>query len=149
MLAIVLVLSVVLLVMGMGYLGSVSTLYSGTFQSLAQAQARALSTAGLEDARAKLEKDPNFPPRSAQAQVFSYCEEFSDVSGNLLGNYQVSIDPTYRNPPFQILLITSVGQCGTRQRPTAQNTIRATLQLNKTNPATYFRYLRWEDQGCL
>jgi len=147
LLAVVLVLSVVLLVMGMGYLGSVSTQYASTYQSLAAAQARALCMAGLEDARIKLEKDPEFPPTGSQGQSFSYTEEVTDLSGKLLGNYQIFIDSTYRNAPFKVLLIRCQGQCGPRTKPTAQNTIRATLQLSKANPATYFRYLRWEDGG--
>ena len=149
LLATVLLLSILLLVMGMGYIGGLVRQYQSTFQAALACQARGLARTGLEDARIKLVKDGLFPPAgAADQQIFTYSENVTDLDGTtLIGSYTISIDTSFRAEPYAIIRVTSTGQTGPRSNPTAQNTISATLNLSKTDPAKYFRYLRWEDRS--
>lgn len=148
LLGVVLILSVVLFVMAVGYLGSLPRLYQSTFQAGYLAQARAIARAGLEDARVKLEKDPNFPPPGAETQrVFTYIEDFTDLDGSVLGSYEVSIDSTFRQLPYQVIQVTSRGQTGPRTNPQAQTTLTASLNLAPLPAANLYRNLRWDDSG--
>lgn len=150
MLILVLFLLLILLTMGLAFLGTRVAQYRASVLSVEEAQARAVARAGMEDARAKLEMDLDFPPRGAEDQlVFTYSEDVTDVSGTLVGSYTVTIDVRWRREPYQVLRITSEGQVGPRDEPFARSVLRAHLDLLDTDPTTHFRYLRWEDEGSL
>ena len=150
-LAMVLMLSVLFLVIGIGFISSKAALYKGVGQSDLEAQAQALAEAGMEDARVKLDKDPDFPPPGGLDQfVFSYSENLLDTSGNLIGFYEIQIDSTHRVYPYSVVKIRSIGRVGERGRPSAQHTIEAELDITAVsrsdsslpNPRN-FQFHRW------
>lgn len=68
-------------------------------------QARALAEAGLEDFRAKLERDPDFPPYlDIRQTVFEYWQAVPPQGG-----YQVRADISLRKEPWQLILVRSQG----------------------------------------
>lgn len=144
---VVLLLSVLLLTMGLGFLSSRVSQYRSTTHALLATRVRALARAGLEDARSKLNQDIEFPPPGANQQHhFTYSEDFSDASGNFIGSYQVEVDSSYASAPFSVLLITSTGFLGRRQAPTAVHSLRATLDIDPDS-SRFYQVIRWEDLG--
>jgi len=144
---VVLLLSILLLTMGLGFLGSRVSQYRSTGQALLAARVRALARAGIEDARTKLNHDIFFPPAPGDQQmVFTYSEDLSDTGGKLVGNFLVEIDSTYASSPYSVYLITSTGFLGSRLSPTAVHALRATLDIEPTSPR-FYRVIRWEDLG--
>lgn len=144
-----LLVTLILVVAGMAYLGSRVSQYRGAAKGLEGAQARALARAGLEDARVKLEKDYRFPPPSAQDQtVFTYSEDVTD-GATVVGHYTVSVNTTYENGPYTVIRITSVGVVGSRANPSAQATIHADLDASQVDPDRIYRFLRWEESTNL
>lgn len=128
MVMLVMLLSLLLFVMGMGFLGKRSAQYSGAISRMKAAQARALAQAGLEDARVKLEKDLFFPPPGDRDQtLFSYTEEVKDDAGAIVGYYTVTLDSRYRHAPDppdesypSVILVEAIGSLGAdSQRPDA------------------------------
>ncbi|MBX3171825.1 MAG: hypothetical protein KF760_30720 [Candidatus Eremiobacteraeota bacterium] len=117
-----------LLILGMGILGSQQARYRAATRSSDAAQALCLAEAGLEDVRCKLEKDRQFPPRAADDQrTFSYSETLSN--GPLeLGSYYVEVDWSYDVAPYHILKITAIGCVGPRENPRAQRTLLGELR---------------------
>ena len=143
-----LLISVVLLLLGKGFLGSQADRYRGVKRAGETTQARALAMAGLEDARLKIQNDLRFPPPMAAGQsTFSYGEtlQVGDPPQRLDGNYAVVIETAYRNDVnFEVLLITSTGSLGDPNSPTAQYQIKAEMSM-KAGP-TFCHYTHLEDQ---
>ncbi len=133
-----LLLCVLLLTLGLGIMGSRSRFYEASSQNRRAAQARALAEAGFEDARVKLMKDYDFPPLGADDQaLFSYHEAMPDVGGGpVIGGYVVTLDSTYRQPPYRVERITATGYLGPRDNPTAVHKIEAELDLSQTDRQT-------------
>jgi len=132
-----LMVAVVLLLIGMGLLGSQASRYEAALQSSRSAQARQLALAGLEDARIKLELDLNFPPPPGPGQSeFSYSEALATDPPSFQGTYSVLVDLTYGNDstfPSRYITVTSVGTVGDPIKPTAQYKLRA--EIDTWNPA--------------
>ncbi|MEW6277206.1 MAG: hypothetical protein AB1758_01185 [Candidatus Eremiobacterota bacterium] len=159
----VLLLTVILAIAGMAFLSTRSLQYQSTARFREAAQARALARAGLEDARVKLQKDLRFPPPASQSQViFAYSEDVTDLDGQPVGHYVVEVDRTWAEAPYGVLKVISTGRTGRRDRPGAQQTIRAELDVlptDRANPAdpdpatnpnpTLFRFLRWRESQSL
>ncbi len=151
-LALVLVLSVIVMVLGMAFIGSRAVMYQNSARLGEAAQARALAEAGLEDCRIKLDKDPGFPPPGREEQTkFSYSEDVTDSSGELVGYYEVTVDSSHAVGPYYVVRIDSVGRAGTRAEPVAQHTIEAELDVaveDRASPGSpnprHFRFLRWD-----
>jgi len=160
-----LMVCIVLLLIGMGLLGSQASRYEAARQSTNISQARQLAIAGLEDARIKLEMDINFPPPPGpQQELFSYSEQLvDDPDPNRWGTYTVVVDMTYATdilyPPPTVttghyIAITSVGTVGPTIKPIAQYRLRAEIDNQSTpRPAVaglttdrYFRYTHIEDE---
>ena len=140
-----LLLSSLLLVVGTANLLEHRARYSARAAAALSVQAEALARAGLEDFRAKLERDPDFPPHDdVTATVFSYTESVDGVGG-----YQVTCDLSLAAPPWQLLQVTSVGWVGRPDSPQAQWALRGEVDLSPVvrgttsdNPrAYYFRLL--------
>ena len=151
-LALVLLLSVIMLILGMAFIGSRALLYQGSSRVSDLAQAKALAEAGLEDARVKLDKDPDFPPPGRDEQDdFSYSEDVQDISGRTVGYYEVLINSTHRVGPYSVLRIKSIGRVGPREEPFAQHSIEAELDVSaedRSNPTLsnprHFQFQRWD-----
>lgn len=162
-----LMICIILLLVGMGLLGSQASRYEAAIQSTYISQARQLALAGLEDARAKLELDIDFPPRQGPGQfIFSYSETLVDdptPSKTKLGTYSVAVDMTYAtdliNPATttgKYIIVTSVGTVGPTIHPISQYRFRAEID-NLIPPASrpnvtglntnrFFRYTHIEDE---
>lgn len=130
LIAMLLILTV-MLILGMGLLGSRVARYRGANESLAAAKAQAIAEAGMADARTKLDKHLFFPPpgESEEQLIFSYAEDFSEPGGKVLGSYEVTIDKRWSVEPYQLIVVTSVGVLGEAEDPEARRSIRAELDL--------------------
>ncbi len=157
-LMIVLFLVLLLLVLGMAFLGKQVFSYRSSTQAALSQQALGLAWAGLERCRAKLSKDIEFPPKSAQDQSwFSYTEEIFDLDGvTRLGNCSVTVDSRWAGPPYGVLLITAEGRVLRAGTVVSTRTLQAELDVlpgergNPGNPnPTLWEYLNWTDRGSL
>lgn len=127
--------------------------YEAANNLVAGIQALALAEAGLEDARVKLNKDADFPPFGSEDQLlFSYVEQVFDLDGTTpLGSYEVILDLRWREPPCQILRITSIGTSGRVDTPVAKREVTVELDIaprlrsdfSVANP-NYFKYISRE-----
>lgn len=143
-----LLIALVLLLIGIGFLGSQADRYRGMKRAGELTKARAMAMAGLEDARFKIQNDIQFPPPMAAGHTaFSYGETLTigDTPAPIPGNYAVVIETIYLHDlNFQVLQVTSTGSVGDPNNPTAQYQIKAELDM-KPGP-TFCHYSHWEDQ---
>ncbi len=147
---------IMLLLLGMGFLGSQAARHRASKRSAEMAQARALALAGLEDARAKLENDLRFPPPPSgpSQNEFSYSEKLPLPDGTD-GTYSVLIDRSYEGAPWEVLEVTSTGSIGPPETPTAQYSFKAELDVatfvrGTANPnPELFNYTHIEDMSSL
>lgn len=114
-------ITVLLLIVGLGFLGQREGQYRAAQEQLNFVRAKALADAGLQDALGKLAKDIEFPPiRSIDQSVFSYSEDVSNAAGQVLGSFRVSVNAKYRDRPYSILEISSIGTLGNPNEPLAR-----------------------------
>ena len=156
MLVAVLLFSLILFALGLGLLGGRVSQYRGSYFQQRAAGALALARSGLEDARLKLSKDLQFPiGRNPEQTVFSYSEDVTNIAGNFVGSYTVNIDRTWALPPYEVLVITSIGNVGPPGQEGSRRRLRAELDLAElvrgtTNPnPDYYRLIHLEDLGSL
>lgn len=127
-----LLLSTVLLLVGMGFLGQRRGEYTAALEHVRRSQAGALADAGLQDALGKLAKDVGFPPlRSDDQGSFVYSEELFNADGESVGFFQVTVDVRYQFRPYRILRIISRGMVGDRKNPTATVTRKAEIDIDE------------------
>ncbi|MEW6278397.1 MAG: hypothetical protein AB1758_07250 [Candidatus Eremiobacterota bacterium] len=148
-----LLLLILLLVLGFAQLNARVAQYRAAREATSSVQALALAEAGLEDARVKLDRDADFPPRGAVDQlVFSYQEDVFDLdNATRVGSYVVTVDLRWRAPPASIVRITSEGQAGPPGAPTGRRRLTmevdvAEFRAGAPNP-DLFRVLHLEDEG--
>lgn len=124
-------LTLLLFVLGLSFLGKRATQYRRTNHAALAAQAKALAEAGMEDALLKFQRDLSFPPISTDQASFSYAEEMTD-GGVRVGSYTVTISGTYREEPYLVLLITAVGEAGDDPAmPAARRAMVAEVDISK------------------
>lgn len=162
-LALSLLLCVLLLVLGVGFLGKRAAQSAATASEALALRARALAEAGLEDCRVKLEKDMFFPPPGDEEQlIFSYSEPvYSLLDGSLEGLYMVTLDLTRRSAPDppdpifpSVIHVTSTGSLGDdADHPRAVVTLRMEVDLDEgkrsptvTDPFYPMRITDWSDE---
>lgn len=122
----VLFISILIFVAGATLVFQFRSDYQQRFQAARWAQGRALAEAGLEDFRAKLERDSNFPPlEDVEQTVFEYAEEVPPQGG-----YAVSCDISLRKPPWHLILVHSRGYLGTATRPTLLVTLEGEFDVS-------------------
>ncbi|MFN8608948.1 MAG: hypothetical protein U0931_15550 [Vulcanimicrobiota bacterium] len=148
MLPTILLLLAVLLVTGLAFLGSCVLENQASAAAIYSQQALALAEAGMEDARLKLQKDLLFPPGSEDQMIFSYVEELPSPVSALAGSYQVTIDKSHRDPPYQVIVVTACGYLGPRDRPLGRRKLSAEYDLGPSR-ASLGHYLHWVDGGDL
>lgn len=151
-----LMVTVILLLVGMGLLGSQASRYEAIKQSSYISQARQLALAGLEDARIKLEMDVNFPPPQGPQQFqFSYSEVLDlPYPVPVQGSYSIVVDTTYNTDPIGYITVTSVGTVGPPISPNAQYRLRGEIDTASARGAAphgivsdrYFRYTHVQDE---
>lgn len=156
MLVAALLLLSILMLLGMGLLGSRAARYEGAVLHAQFAQARGLARAGLEATRIKLLKDRDFPPPSEAGQApFVYSEEVLDLDNTtVLGSYTVAIETRWRSRPYHVLRISSLGRLGPADNPQARAEIVAELDISprlRNDPAQpnprYFQWIHWSEEG--
>jgi hypothetical protein len=158
MLIVSLFLTLILFIMGAAFLSIKS--FQGREAVLAENSilAAQIAEAGMEDAKIKLEKDLLFPPPGdVNQKLFSYREHFTDLDGNRLGSYTVTVDITRQVSPFFIISVSSVGIAGEEEEPLAMRKISAeidvTPNIRGSSPAQanpdFFNYINWQDSGSL
>lgn len=104
----VLLLTGLLLVLGMAYLGMQGPEAQASQEAVSSAQAYQLARAGLEDAFCKLSKDKVFPPPGGLEQpTYTYGEQLADA-----GSYRVTVDVSRIEPPQSLIGIVSQGFAG-------------------------------------
>ena len=130
----------VALVAGIGLMTSQVSNYHGVQSAEEAAQALYLARAGLEDARLKLERDLQFPPRGdgnymddtsvglQEQTLFTYSEDVF-VDGKRIGSYRVSIDTGFVTN-YQFTRVISNGLVGPTEAPTAQRVLKVDLDTN-------------------
>jgi Tfp pilus assembly protein PilX len=138
-----LLVSVVLLIAGLGFLGQRAAQNRAVNASILKLRSRALAEAGLQDALQKLSKDGQFPPLYANQQSeFTYLETVAGV-----GNYTVTVDITHRQPPYSVIRLTSTGRVGTPDTPQSDTQLSGELDVapltrGTSNPnPNFFRLL--------
>lgn len=137
-----------LLLLGMGLLGSQVARFRAATRAAEASQARQMAIAGLEDARLKLERDIAFPPAPTLGQTrFSYSEDLTLPDGSP-ASYTVTVDLSYLKAPWFAYRVTSFGGVGPRDKPVTVHTISAEMSVDPASPRNY-KWLRWEDVGSL
>ncbi|MFA5504440.1 MAG: hypothetical protein WC314_15345 [Vulcanimicrobiota bacterium] len=125
-----LLIVILLLVLGLSFLGKRAAQYQRVGGALEAAQSRVLAQAGIQDALAKIERDISFPQISIDQEFMSYTEEVLKGSTRL-GTYTVTIDGRYRLAPYFILIVTSVGESGSdAQSATTRRAFRAEIDIS-------------------
>jgi len=162
-LIIVLLLLSILFIMGMAMLGIKATQARSSVLMKNSLIARQLALSGMEDARVKLCKDMNFPPRgSLRDFLFSYSEKLQYPGDSMpAGEYEVTIDTSWNEPANsadydQKILVISVGIVrDTAGSITARHRMSAFLDTSEilrggaaANPYLY-QYIDWQDHGGL
>lgn len=149
----VLLITVLLLIMGLAFLGKRAMQYRRAALAETAAQARALAASGLEDTLAKFSTDLEFPPLSNDQDVMTYTEEVS-VGGRDVGSYTVTIDGTHRNPPYSVWVVTSRGEVGRPVVATRILKMEVDLSSKRRDAPTsdnpdYYRVVNFQDEGSL
>jgi len=150
-----LLFGIVLLLLGMGFMGAQADRYRAVLRSAESAQARALCLAGLEDARMKLQNDIVFPPPMGIGQTtYSYSEPMTVGADNVPGAYSVVVETAYNVDPYWVVEITSIGSLGPPSTPIAQYQMKAELDMypasqppTPSRRAGHFHHL--EDESSL
>lgn len=142
----------------MGLLSQKSNEYEEMRAANLAEQARAVSQAGMVDAKLKLAKDPIFLQMEAEGQKLKvYSEDIQDFDGNVHGSYTVTVDTSGALDPYKVIRVTSVGLVGSRNDPSAKYTIYGeldvSLYLRNLDPTstdqipnpTYFEWLLFKE----
>jgi hypothetical protein len=152
-LVLTLLLSTLLAVMGLAFLGKRALEYGSVPKVQSQAVAQALAEAGMEDVRVKLEKDPFFPPITGYLQEsYTYSEDLLDPEdGSYVGSYTVSLNLQRKEQPYRIMRMLSIGSAGPRLSPVARYRIYAELDVANeerggSGPnSQLFRFINWRE----
>ncbi|MGE0492070.1 MAG: hypothetical protein AB7S38_22845 [Vulcanimicrobiota bacterium] len=159
MLVMCLLILAVVLVAGLGLLGSQAAKYRSSQRVVQASQAKALALAGMEDARVKLAKDVRFPPKRNKDKnqfIFSYAEDLRDPNAtppaDQLG-YTVFVDYQLEREVFVqgddnpvrygLYRITTIGLVGPRGDPYASRVMYAEFDIVAGH------FVRFEDRGSL
>jgi hypothetical protein len=147
-----------LLLLGMGFMGSQSNRYRSVVQSGQSAQARQVAMAGIEDARFKLQNDASFPPPPAVTNqtCFTYNEQLTLAAGTpdaQPGSYQVLLETLYWSYPlgptgvdYHVYQITSIGTIGDPATPLAQYKLQAEVDMDSSRQ--YCHFTHFVDEGA-
>lgn len=129
-----LLLSVFLLIVSMAFLGQRNPYYQAALAQQQAAQAHTLAEAALDDFRAKLGKDLNFPPpTSPNRPEFSYSYDLTLPNGQPC-SYRVKCIHSFQGAPFWVLRVWCTGLVGTRERPLAERTLYAEIDTSPVEP---------------
>lgn len=141
-------------VMALAFLGEGQLNYRTSLTVTRELQARWLAHSGIEDARLKLQKDPDFPPPMGdEGTHYSYAEQVTDLDGKLVGSYEVTVDQSYALAPYYLVVLECSGRLA---RYDVHTRIRAELDVSPTDrrPAfaadpnpNYYQIVNWNEEG--
>lgn len=147
-----------LMMMGLAFLGQHGAGRQSSTRFAQSLQAKQLARAGLEEVRARLATDLNYPPQpQAWSLPYTSTEDVLDNDGiTLLGYHTVTVDASLMAAPYGVLRVTSVGTVGDHQVALAVHTLYAEIDVyprNRSNPAQVnpmlYRILSYQDWGGL
>lgn len=148
-----LLLLTLLLVLGVGLSSQAGRRNEGSRRLQDEVAARAVAEAGIEDAREKLLKDPNFLPAET-LPALSYSESLTDLAGQPFGRYTVTLDLSLRGEPHRLLRVQSVGDVGVEGGSRVRRTLLVEIDLSPrlrddsaVNP-DYLRIISFIDKGA-
>ena len=150
-----LLLSVILLVSGLGIMSAQASRYAASALIADSLQAKNAALSGIEDVRVKLAKDVKFPPRKSKDRgqtKFAYSENLL-LDPDRPVSYSVIVDFEYerevnvqgRFAPFRwgVYRITVNGYVGPRNEPIALCQLYAEYDISTG------QFLRFEDKSSL
>lgn len=150
-LVLALLISSLLLVLGMGFMQKQSYRYRLARLSADAIAAKSLAMAGIENSRVKMQHDLLYPPPDDRYHdEYSFREPVYDFSSppKEVGSYEVTVDRRWMDPPYEVIIITSVGLPSDTN---ARYSIRAELDVNLTHDVpggTYFQIVRLEENSA-
>jgi type II secretory pathway pseudopilin PulG len=144
----VLLTMTVILILGMAFLSQKSSQYESAVRGREALQAEMLAQAGIVDFRKKIAKDRSFPPKRPEGtERYEYTEVLTDLNDAPYGAYKITVDLSRNVSPYWIAQVTSVGYLGSADKPVAQSSIYAELDMAKDdreNPGVPNpRYREW------
>ena len=150
-----LLLSVILLVSGLGVMSAQASRYAASALIADSLQAKNAALSGMEDVRVKLAKDVKFPPRKSKDRgqtKFAYSENLDNDAERPV-SYSVIVDFEYereaiaqgRFAPYRwgVYRITVNGYVGPRNEPIALCQLYAEYDISTG------QFLRFEDKSSL
>ncbi|MBS2039909.1 hypothetical protein JST97_33295 [bacterium] len=150
-LVLALLISSLLLVLGMGFMQKQSYRYRLARLSADAIAAKSLAMAGIENYRVKMQHDLLYPPPDDRYHdEYSYREpvyDFGSPQGEV-GSYEVTVDRRWMDPPYQVIVITSLG---IPKDTNARYSIRAELDVNPAHDVaggTFFQIVRQEENSA-
>lgn len=149
-LILVLLILGLLLVLCLGYLARQPGTGGAASQTLLESQARALALSGTEDVRCKFMLDYAFPEMALGQDQLVYTDVVSDLSGQRIGCYRITIDQRWSKPPYSIYRIRSEGLLGSLDKPTAVYLISAAFDVSPGNRGPgpthrFWQYTEWSE----
>lgn len=146
-----LLMSSLLLVLGMGFMQKQSYRYRLARLSADAITAKALAMAGIENSRVKMQHDLLYPPPDDRYHdEYSFREPVYDFGTppKEVGSYEVTVDRRWMDPPYQVIVITSVG---IPIETNARYSIRAELDVDISHDiagGTFFQVVRLEENSA-
>lgn len=101
-----------------------------------------LALSGLEAARIRLDKDPDYPPNGMDQDRFSATEMiYGPDQTTVEGTFILEIDSRWRQAPYRRLIVTSTGCWPNSTQPQTRRQIRAEWNLQTST------FTSWRDLG--
>lgn len=142
-----LLISTLLLVLGIGFMTKQSYRYRMARLSADAIAAKSLAMAGIENSRVKMQHDLLYPPPDDRYHdEYSFRESVYDLNSTSreVGNYEVTVDRRWMEPPYEVIIITSVGHPADSN---ARYSIRAEMDVGEAR-GTFFQIVRLEENSA-
>ena len=107
--------------------------------------------AGFQHSRVKMQHDLLYPPPDDRYHdEYSFREPVLELGTTQeVGSYEVTVDRRWMDPPYEVIIITSVGH---PKDSNARYSIRAELDVNENHfdngTNTFFHIVRWEENSA-
>ncbi len=144
-------------VLALAFLGAGPMNYRTAMSVTLEQQVQWLARSGIEDARIKLQRDPDFPPAMGdEGQYFSYSEQISELGGSAaIGSFEVTVDKSHSQDPYFLVILNSTGRLS-RNGQELKSSIRAELDISPTdrrsghededNP-NFYKIVNWSEEA--
>ena len=147
-LIVVLLMLALFFVLCLGYLVRQPALAGAAHGSLLESQARALALSGMDDVRCKFMKDYKYPHLAGGSQNWlSYTDTVSDLIGNRVGLFRITIDQSWAKHPYSCYRVRSEGLLGGLEKPDAIYCIDGVLDVSPDNrgPGPDLNFWEWTE----